>query len=65
MRKPGSGSKTGKLTKEEVAQFKAEMYSDTLRNLQKKYNKVTERTLCGIRSGEIWPNIEPAKRGKF
>lgn len=61
-----SGEKTGKLTAEEVAQFKSEMYSDSLVNLAKKYNKVTPGALCLIRKGETWRNVEPAtKRGKF
>jgi hypothetical protein len=59
-----SGEKTGKLTRERVAAFKAEMYSDTLVNLHKKYGEVTMSALCRIRSGNTWANVEP-KRSKF
>lgn len=55
-----SGEKTGKLTVEEVAQFKAEMYSDSLVNLAKKYTKVTPGALKMIRNGETWRNVDPA-----
>lgn len=55
-----SGEKTGKMTKERVAAFKAVMYKKTLAENHKEFNEVSKSALGLIRSGSSWPNIKPA-----
>ena len=55
-----SGEKTGKMTAERVAAFKAVMYTKSLVELQKEFSEVGVDTLCKTRNGLIWADIKPA-----
>lgn len=58
-KKGRSGSKTGKMTIEQVKAFKAEMHDgEPLTEKAKRY-PVNAGTLGQIRSGRTWANIQP------
>ena len=54
-----SGEKTGKMTPERVAAFKAVMYTKPLVELHREFSEVGVDTLCKTRNGQIWADIEP------
>lgn len=63
MRKPGSGSKTGKLTPERVAEFKRDMQTRPVTELHReKYKEVSIWALRQIAQGLTWINIQPASQ---
>lgn len=54
--KLGSGSKTGKLTHEQIVWYKKNMHKLTLKQAA-RHLPVSDSQLCRIRAGQHWQNV--------
>lgn len=54
--KLGSGSKTGKLTEEQISWYKKNMYRLSLKEAA-RHLPVSTSQLCRIRAGQHWQNV--------